>query len=56
MAFLYRDGAFHRLDDLVQGAPPGWRLILASSINDAGQIAGTGMLNGIDHGYLLTPR
>ena len=55
VAFFHRDGAFHRLEDLVQGAP-GWRLILANSINDAGQIAGTGMLNGVDHGYLLTPR
>jgi probable HAF family extracellular repeat protein len=55
VAFLYRDGAFHRLDDLAQGAP-GWRLILASSINDAGQIAGTGELDGRDHAYLLTPR
>ena len=55
VALLYRDGAFHRLDDLVQGAE-GWHFILATSINDAGQIAGTGELNGRDHAYLLTPR
>ena len=55
VAFLYRDGVFHRLDDLVQGAE-GWHFILASSINDAGQIAGTGQLNGVDHGYLVTLR
>jgi len=55
VAFVYRDGSFHRLGDLVQGAE-GWHFILAASINDAGQIAGTGELDGHDHGYLLTPR
>jgi probable HAF family extracellular repeat protein len=55
VAFVYRDGSFHRIDDLVQGAE-GWHFILAASINDAGQIAGTGELDGHDHAYLLAPR
>jgi len=55
VAFVYREGVFHRLDDVVQGAQ-GWRFILAASINDAGQIAGTAEVDGSDHAYLATPR
>jgi probable HAF family extracellular repeat protein len=54
-AFIHRDGAFHRLDDLAQGAG-GWRFTNAFSINDAGQIVGLGSLNGDGHAFLLTPR
>jgi probable HAF family extracellular repeat protein len=32
-----------------------WQLAVANSINDAGQIAGFGLLNGELHGFLLTP-
>ncbi|TAH39632.1 MAG: DUF3466 family protein [Planctomycetota bacterium] len=40
-AFLYRDGVLHDLNDLI--APgSGWVLEAATSINDAGQIAGYG--------------
>lgn len=55
VAFLHRDGVFHRLDDLVQDSA-GWRLGIAVSVNDAGQIVGTGTLNGAPHGFLLTPK
>jgi|GEM_PF-5163592 len=34
---------------------PGWVLERANSINDLGQIAGIGELNGVTHAYLLTP-
>ena len=33
----------------------GWVLGGATGINDVGQIVGGGLLNGIDHAYLLTP-
>ncbi len=33
----------------------GWSLIFANSINDSGQITGLGTINGVMHGYLLTP-
>jgi probable HAF family extracellular repeat protein len=33
----------------------GWHLFSATSINDAGQIVGSGSINGEGHAYLLTP-
>jgi probable HAF family extracellular repeat protein len=53
-AFLW-DGAMVDLNDLL---PPGlpWRLDTASAVNNAGQIAGTGMLAGQRRGYLMTLR
>jgi probable HAF family extracellular repeat protein len=33
----------------------GWLLKEAQSINDRGQIVGNGLVNGRDHGFLLTP-
>jgi len=52
-AFLYK-GQMHDLTSLL--APnSGWVLQVADSINDSGQICGTGMINGQTHGYLLTP-
>jgi probable HAF family extracellular repeat protein len=55
VAFLYRDGVFYRLDDLVQDAP-GWRFHSAVSVNDAGQIVGAGTLDGVGQAFLLTPK
>src|SRR5262245_12387301 len=42
------------LNDLI---PPGsgWLLEVAAAINDAGQITGTGTVNGCTHAFLLTP-
>jgi probable HAF family extracellular repeat protein len=40
------------LNDLI--AAPGWVLVSAVAINNAGDIVGTGLLNGQSHGFLLT--
>lgn len=32
-----------------------WQLLEANGINDLGQIVGAGLLNGLRHGFLLTP-
>jgi probable HAF family extracellular repeat protein len=53
--FLYTGGAMHDLNNLVP-ANSGWKLTDAVGINNAGQIAGTGINpNGKLHAYLLTP-
>lgn len=51
--FIY-DGALHDLNDLVA---PGSGMVLgcAGGINNAGQITGEGLVNGVFHAYLLTP-
>jgi probable HAF family extracellular repeat protein len=36
-------------------AGSGWILETATGINDAGQIVGEGLHNGVEHGYLFTP-
>jgi probable HAF family extracellular repeat protein len=36
-------------------APSGWQLEYATGINDSGQIAGVGIHNGSEHGFLYTP-
>jgi probable HAF family extracellular repeat protein len=54
-AFLYTDGAMYDLNDLVP-ADSGFELLLAESINNSGQIVGTGV--NPDHqtrAFLLTP-
>jgi probable HAF family extracellular repeat protein len=33
----------------------GWQLTSAAGINDTGQIAGTGIINGQEHAFLMTP-
>lgn len=53
-AFIYRDGTFHRLDQLIDAS--GWRFEYAFGINDAGQIVGDGTLNGATRAFVLTPR
>jgi probable HAF family extracellular repeat protein len=53
-AFLYEGGAMRDLNDLV--APASGRLLqIATAVNDAGQIACNGKLEGSDHAFLLTP-
>jgi len=53
-AFLYSNGKMYDLTrQLVDGS--GWQLCFASGINDAGQIAGTGLIQGQRHAFLLTP-
>jgi probable HAF family extracellular repeat protein len=40
--------------DLNDWATDGWVLTSAAAINDNGDIVGTGYLNGVPHGFLLT--
>jgi probable HAF family extracellular repeat protein len=53
-AFVYAGGRMQDLNSLV--APDwGWLLTEARDINDAGQIVGTGVINGQQHAFLLSP-
>ena len=54
-AFVYRNGILYDLNALIPSAP-GWTLLNAYSINDSGQIAGTGLFNGQQEAFLLTPQ
>ena len=53
-AFLWQNGVMTDLNALL---PPGsgWVLESAAAINDAGQIVGSGLLNGENRAFLLTP-
>lgn len=52
-AFLWRNGVMSDLNSLAP-ADSGWLLEAASAINDKGQIAGWGKLNGMTHAFLLS--
>jgi len=51
-AFLWENGEMTDLNDLVN-LPADWLLTGATAINEAGDIVGTGLVNGIEHGFLL---
>jgi probable HAF family extracellular repeat protein len=56
-AFLYTGGVMQDLNDMIP-AGSGWVLVSASAINDNGQIAATGWLNGVQfvgHALRLDP-
>jgi probable HAF family extracellular repeat protein len=53
-AFLFGDGVMHDLNALLASGF-GWQLLEALAINDAGQIVGTGRINGELHAYRLDP-
>jgi probable HAF family extracellular repeat protein len=53
-AFLYSGGAMYDLNLLI-AADSGWVLITACTINDAGQIAGSGLFRGRRRAFLWTP-
>jgi len=53
-AYLYNNEKMTDLNSLVPELK-GWNLISATSINDQGQIVGTGQINGHNHAFLLTP-
>ena len=53
-AFLYSGGTMQDLNDLIPSSS-GWMLYFANGINDVGQIVGWGTINGVRHGFLLTP-
>jgi hypothetical protein len=57
LAFLYnlKSATMQDLNQLLPQPHSGWLLTDAVDINDAGQIVGYGTLNGVEHGYLLTP-
>lgn len=52
-AFIY-DTSMRDLNNLIPSGS-GWLLVLATGINDAGQIVGFGELGGVSHAFLLTP-
>jgi probable HAF family extracellular repeat protein len=53
-AFLYRGGEMLDLNDLIDPLSD-WVLTSATDINGRGQIVGTGLLNGQQRGFILTP-
>jgi probable HAF family extracellular repeat protein len=53
-AILVEDGIIHDLNGMIP-AGSGWVLLFADGINERGQIAGTGLLNGDVRSFLLTP-
>jgi probable HAF family extracellular repeat protein len=53
-AFVYSSGTMKDLNKLIP-AGSGWVLLSANAINNLGQIAGEGLHNGKQRGFLLTP-
>lgn len=53
-AFLYNGVGLQNLTALLDSGS-GWNLQRAYDINNGGQIIGTGLFNGVEHGFLLTP-
>jgi probable HAF family extracellular repeat protein len=53
-ALLYQDGGMTDLNELIEPGA-GWVLEDAIAINEHGQIAGTGMIDGDRRAFLLTP-
>jgi uncharacterized membrane protein len=53
-AFLYQNGVLFDLNALL-ASTAGWELTAAYGINDAGQIVGTGILDGVEHAFQLDP-
>ncbi len=53
-AVLWVQGTIYNLASLVTNAT-GWNMIYATAINNNGQIVGTGLINGAQHVFLLTP-
>ena len=55
-AFIFRNNVMTDLNDLLTpGAQSQWVLTDARGINDLGQIVGTGIFQGRQRGYVLTP-
>jgi len=54
-AFVYSGGKMKDLNSMIP-AGLGWALTEANGINASGQIVGMGTINGVEHGYLLTPQ
>jgi hypothetical protein len=56
LAFIAPQGGPIQDLNAVLPSGSGWTLTEARAINARGQIAGTGTLNGISRGFVLTPR
>lgn len=54
-AFVYLDGAMRDLNDHLDESGAGWVLLRGRSINDSGEIVGTGLMGNAFHTFLLTP-
>ena len=54
-AFLWEQSVMTDLNESIAGLPEaaGWILADARAINDQGDIVGTGLKNGVSHGYVL---
>ena len=52
--FIYSAGSMVDLNSLLEPSS-GWLLTNATSINDLGQIVGSGTIDGETHGFILTP-
>lgn len=52
-AFLYSAGKMKDLNTFLTSSP-GWTLTTGKGINDAGQIAGSGLINGHEHAFIMT--
>lgn len=53
-AFIYTGGVMFNLNDISDAKQKGWTLAVASGINTRGDIAGSGLINGQLHAFLLT--
>jgi len=53
-AFIYTNNTMFDLNDLIPH-DSGWILTKASDINDSGQIAGNGVINGQERAFLIIP-
>ena len=54
VAFLYTNGVMVDLNLLIP-LGTGWSLYAGTGVDDTGLIVGTGILNGTQHAFLLTP-
>ena len=54
-AFISAGNGLFDLNNYLDATGDGWELTEARAINDKGQIAGVGRLNGVLHGFLLEP-
>ncbi|HTQ10601.1 MAG TPA: PEP-CTERM sorting domain-containing protein [Fimbriimonadaceae bacterium] len=54
-AFVWSGGTMTDLNTLLDSSGAGWSLSSAFGISDSGEIVGYGNIDGIRHGFLLTP-
>lgn len=55
VAFLYQNSQMYDLSSLLDSSSIGWTLQQAVAINDLGRIVGTGLYNGEQRAFILTP-